>query len=229
MWKELWKALRGTDALAEMVADVDQMLQAGQWMFQQAAQALLRESDWAGMADELYGKDRSINEAEQRVREKILTHLSLGHQADLSACLVLMSVVKDAERIGDYCKNIFEVAKFYQRSFNHPEYFGTLEEVRQAVDGLFGQARTAFAEGKRGQARGVLEEASKARGRCDVIVRQLLGVQDAIGPDEAVAYVLLARCYKRVAAHLANIATSVVSPVPLLDYRGKVKDPDAEE
>jgi phosphate uptake regulator len=35
-----------------------------------------------------------------------------------------------------------------------------------------------------------------------------------------VAYVLLARHYKRVAAHLSNIATSVVSPVPLLDFPG---------
>jgi phosphate uptake regulator len=31
--------------------------------------------------------------------------------------------------------------------------------------------------------------------------------------------VLLARFYKRVAAHLGNIASSVVSPVPMIDYR----------
>ena len=30
---------------------------------------------------------------------------------DVPACLVLMSVVKDAERIGDYCKNVLDAAK----------------------------------------------------------------------------------------------------------------------
>ena len=28
----------------------------------------------------------------------------------MPACLVLISVVKDAERIGDYCKNLLEAA-----------------------------------------------------------------------------------------------------------------------
>ena len=70
----------------------------------------------------------------------------------------------------------------------------------------------------------VLDTASTARGRCDVVIRQLLSMHDKIAPDEAVAYVLLARFDKRVAAHLANVATSVVSPVPMIDYRGKMPD-----
>ena len=48
-----------------------------------------------------------------------------------------------------------------------------------------------------------------------------------LGADEAVAYVLLARFYKQVAAHLGNIASSVVSPVPLMDYGGTVPFEDA--
>jgi phosphate uptake regulator len=54
-------------------------------------------------------------------------------------------------------------------------------------------------------------------------------VHEQLAADEAVAYVLLSRFYKRVSAHLANIATSVVSPVPMLDYHGnitpEIKDP----
>ena len=113
MLKELLAALKGTDALSEMISRVGEMIEAGKWMFERAAEALAREADWETTADELYARDRQINEIEQNVRERIVTHLSLGHQADLSACLVLMSVVKDAERIGDYGKNIFEIGKFF--------------------------------------------------------------------------------------------------------------------
>jgi len=225
MLREIIKAFRGHDVLAELVERLGEMLEAGKWMFERASEALMRRTDWGGLAEELYARDRRINELEQGVRERIVTHLSLGNLPDLSGCLVLMSVVKDAERIGDYGKNIFEIARFYEREFTHPEYSVTLEDVRRSVLPLFDDARAAFGQADRELARATLESASKVRGRCDVVIRQLLTVHEQIAPDEAVAYVLLARFYKRVAAHLSNIATSVVSPVPMIDYRGKMPKP----
>jgi len=222
MLKEILTAIRGKDPLSQMIGQVAEMLAAGKWMFEQASEALMRSVRWADISETLYARDRQINEIEQKVRERIVTHLGVGHPADLSACLVLMSIVKDAERIGDYGKNIFEIARFYTREFTHPEYAVTLEDIRQKVLPLFDGATRAFVEMKRGVAGQVLDDASTARGRCDVVIRQLLTVHEQIAPDEAVAYVLLARFYKRVAAHLANIATSVVSPVPMIDYRGKM-------
>ena len=227
MLKEILKALRGADALTEMIGRVGQMLDAGKWMFEQATCALLREVEWGDMAEPLYARDREINEIEQKVRQRIIMHLSLGQVADLSACLVLMSVVKDAERIGDYGKNLFEIARFYRREFTRPEYAEQLEDIRRQVLPLFDSAKEAFVKPDRGVANIVLDKAGKARGRCDVIIRQLLSVHESIAPDEAVAYVLLGRFYKRVAAHLANIATSVVSPVPMIDYRGEMSKAEA--
>lgn len=221
MFKELINALRRKDVINELVGEVTQMLEIGQWMFERAAETLMTETDWDAMADELYSRDRRINEIEQRVRERIVTYLSITDRSDLTGCLVLMSVVKDAERIGDYCKNIFEVGRFYRRAFAHPEYASTLEDIRAHTGPLFERAKVALVEADRDLAYQVLDKAGKQRGRCDVVIRQLLQVHTQMAPDEAVAYVLLARFYKRVAAHLANIATSVVSPVPMIDYGGK--------
>jgi phosphate uptake regulator len=133
------------------------------------------------------------------------------------------------------------VGKFFRGAYAHPEYAETLERIRQDLVGpspaakegaaplpLFESAKNAFMDADRQLAQRTLEAASKIRGRCDVIIRQLLTVHEQLAPDEAVAYVLLARFYKRVAAHLANIATSVVSPVPMLDYGGK-KMPELED
>lgn len=223
MLKEILSALRGRDVLTEMITELGEMLQAGEWMFEQASEVLIREIDWAPVSKPLYAKDKQINELERNIRERIITHLTVGHQEDLSACLVLMSVVKDAERIGDYCKNLFEVARFYQREYTRKEYAEPLAEIRDCVKPLFTSARKAFTDAESSTAYAVLEEASTITKRCDQLIRQLLSVHDQIAPDEAVAYVLLARFYKRVAAHLANIATSVVSPVPMLDYHGKIE------
>jgi len=219
MLRELLNALRKTDPLGEMIAEVGQMLDTGRWMFEKSSEVLLRRAIWKDVADDLYRHDQEINHTEQRVREEIVTHLSMGHQADLCACLVLMSVVKDAERIGDYCKNIFEVGKLFDREYTCPQFSKPLEEVRGLVEPLFAKTARAFIEADRRQARNVLDTAGGLTRTCDVLIHQLLSTDTKMHADEAVAYVLLARFYKRVAAHLGNISSTVVSPVPLIDYR----------
>lgn len=216
---DVLRALKGSDPLDEMIDQFTRMLKDGKWMFEQASDALLTRTDPDALSDELYEKDRQINACEQNVREKIVTHLSLGHQADLSTCLILMSVAKDAERIGDYAKNIFEIGRFYRRDLVHPQFAPTLAEVRTDLVPMFDQVRQAFVDADGDTARGVLELAGRTTKKCDLLIRQLLGAHGTVDADEAVAYVLLARFYKRVAAHLGNIATSVVSPVSMLDYR----------
>ena len=218
MLREILNALRGKDALGEMFTEIGKMLQAGRWMFGQASEVLMRKVDWESICDSLYQRDRDINHIEQSVRQRILAHLSMGNQSDLAACLIIMSAIKDAERIGDYCKNLFEVGKFYRREYSHPQYARPLDDIRSAVDPLFEKTEKAFVQADRPLARKVIDTAGSLRQTCDLLVRQLLSSGDDLAPDEAVAYVLLARFYKRVAAHLGNIASGVVSPVPMLDY-----------
>jgi len=219
MFREIIKALRSTDALGEMINELAEMLRAGKWMFQKASEVLLRQADWRQATDELYARDRTINRTEQHIRERIITHLSVGHKEDIALCLVLMSVVKDAERIGDYCKNIFEIARFYTHEYSSPQFFQPLTDIREKVRPLFDQVEQAFVKADADQARNALMRVTAIHGACDTLVRQLLAMDGKMPPDEAVAYVLMARFYKRVVAHLGNIATGVVCPLPMLDYQ----------
>ena len=50
-------------------------------MFEQASIVLMRRTEWSDVADALYERDRTINRAEQEVRESIVTHLSVGNTA----------------------------------------------------------------------------------------------------------------------------------------------------
>ena len=219
MLQEILNALKGTDALGDMISELGQMLRAARWMFDKSSEVLMRRVDWQGLAKELYEHDRRINQIELTIREQVITHLSVGNEADLGACLILMSVVKDAERIGDYCKNIFEVGRFYQHDYTCRTFREPLEDIRTSLVPLFEHVEKAFLEADRPLARHVLDAAGSLTRSCDLLVRQLLSTGTELSADEAVAYVLLARFYKRVTAHLGNIASSVVSPVPLIDYR----------
>ena len=226
MLKEIIQAFRHKDVVRELSVQVGEMLEAGRWMFEQASDVLMRKADWHATCDALYARDRQINEIEQGIRERIVTHLSVGNQADLGACLVLMSVVKDAERIGDYCKNIFEVAKFFRGNYDHRVFSEPLEQIRTEVSAQFEPTKRAFIEDNEDLARGVLAKGGPLIRQCDLLIQQLLSLDDDFSPAEAVAYVLLARHFKRVASHLTNIATSVLSPIPLMDYKRLLLNPN---
>ena len=73
-----------------------------------------------------------------------------------------------------------------------------------------------FSENQAKNARGYIRELIKLQKRCDKIVDELLSGKKNV--ENCVAVVLLARYFKRIMAHLANIASSVVMPVNKLDY-----------
>ena len=226
MLKEIIRAFRHKDVIKELSVQVGDMLDAGAWMFGQAGTALAHEVDWNAICDPIYERDRQINRIEQSIREKIVTHLSVGNQSDMAPCLVLMNVVKDAERIGDYCKNIFEVAKFFRGNSDHRVFSEPLEQIRTEVSAQFEPTKRAFIEDNEDLARGVLAKGGPLIRQCDLLIQQLLSLDDDFSPAEAVAYVLLARHFKRVASHLTNIATSVLSPIPLMDYKRLLLNPN---
>jgi phosphate uptake regulator len=223
MFRELINAFRRRDLIKELFGKVAEMLDAGEWMFNQASLVLMRKTDWNQVADALYERDREVNRLEQDIRERIMTHLSLGNNSDLLPCLILISIVKDAERIGDYCKNLFEVGRFYTDAYQHPEFHEPLEEIRSQVCALFEPTRRSVLGPAPSQAEFVMAQEDRITGRCDTIIHQLLKMHGNFPADEAVAYVLLARHYKRVMAHLSNIASSAVSPLPRIDFRPQPK------
>jgi phosphate uptake regulator len=218
MLKQLLAAWRGRDALAQMFDDFDYMLDETHWMFQRAVEVFFSRVDWQGVQDPLYERDKKVNKAERRIRAHIVKHLTIQPGDNVAACLVLMSVVKDAERIGDYCKNIFEVGKFYTREFTAERYLEPLGKIRSQVEALFTRTKRAFIESDVDEAREVLKAFAAFSKECDRLIQDLLQQRDHVPTDEGVAYSLLARHMKRIGAHLANIATAVVSPVHRLDY-----------
>jgi phosphate uptake regulator len=87
------------------------MLDDAQWMFGYVHEAMIGREKSPSEREKFYMTDQSINRREQDIRGKILNHLVLNPCDAITECLTFMSVVKDAERLGDYCKNILEVVE----------------------------------------------------------------------------------------------------------------------
>ena len=225
MLKKLVAAWRGRNTLSLMLDQFDQMMAHDQWMFKQATSTYWRATEWEDVQEPLYARDKHVNELERAIRRGVVRHLVVHPGDDVVTCLIMMSVVKDAERIGDYCKNIFEVGKMFRYEYTAPKYAEPLKEIYKTVSELFDKTRQAFRESNTELAGAVIQTFDGLKGKCDLIVEQLLRQKDDMPTDEAVSYGMLCRHMKRIAAHLSNIASSVVAPVENLDFADERQAP----
>jgi phosphate uptake regulator len=112
---EKFKSLFAQHNLLEDAYDTTLVMLETDLKMYEAARHSLRESDNAELSVNVKQMDRMVNKYEREVRRNVLTHLTVAGTANLVPGLVLVSVVIDVERIGDYAKNVVELAQ------QHPE------------------------------------------------------------------------------------------------------------
>lgn len=218
MFRKLYSALTSDNALDKAFDDLTAMLEHSEWMFARANEVLYSTVPADEVRQPLYDRDQAINELERSIRRKVMRHLTVNPGHDVAVCLALMSVAKDAERIGDYCKNVFEVGVFYTEGFHIPRYQGPLDGMAEQMGQMFGMIISATRDSNEAKASQVLSMARGVRAQSDHLIEELFKNDQQAAFHEAVAYSLLTRHYRRVASHLANIATAVVGQLEDLDF-----------
>ena len=167
------------------------------------------------VADEMRRTDRQINVTEIEIRRELLVHISVHGAADAGEMLVFMNMIKDLERIGDYNKNIFDLALegvSFSGAEDLEQILGFRDELSSRI-ALMGEILDTRDEDR---ARAYIERGDQLRREFDGLVNELV---HATAPAlAAVPRALLYRFLKRVAAHCANVVTAVVMPVDRLDY-----------
>lgn len=216
MFKNISSFLKGSNFINVTVADFKQMLENAQAMYGKVSQTLIHGQANQNLKAEIYAIDKKINSLEKGIRKRIVEHLVMQPTVDVNTCLVLMSVVKDAERLGDYCKNLYEVTELLDKPLNKDTYSSLFDAMDGDLVTIFEEAKKAFIECDEEVAAHSWEQKAKIANRCDSIVEKL--AKSDLPTNEAVCFVLIARHFKRLASHLVNIATSVVLPVDKLDY-----------
>lgn len=169
--------------------------------------------------------DKEINVAQQQVRRALVMHASVNPTIDLADTLAYMSVVKDVERVGDYAKNLYDLAKF-GADFTAADDFDHLAAHRDRVAQLMEDAVTAFASRDGESAQKLINQADGFLDEYDDHVRAAF---NSAGPaSDAVARTLYFRFLKRITAHVMNLMTALVAPVDRLDYYDEAKEDRVE-
>lgn len=216
MFREFFQLWKKTGLLSEALEEVERMLIVAKDMFSFSLRVLM---DKEKEKEDIYKIDRELNKLQRNVRRKILEHLSINPQQDVTSCLVLITIVIDIERIGDYSKNLIELSHKYPQRLKG-KYIEKIREIERDIEELFDGTIDAFNNADIDLAKQVMERHARIAIRCEKIMEELIEDRK-ISPGVGIIYALLARYLKRVSAHLKNIASSVANPFHRLGYKPK--------
>ena len=129
-------------AMDEVHATLVQMLNDGHDIFVTASNALFGGGKSKATKKEVRSTDKEINEAQGEIRRTLMTHAAVN-LGDLPEVLQYASIVKDAERVGDYAKNVYDLVR-YGANFDGAPDEDELAEYRDAVAQLISEAAEIF-------------------------------------------------------------------------------------
>ena len=209
----LWK---GERFIKKVVEKFGEMLSDDEYLFARAWEVFMGQVAIDQIKQPFYDKDIAVNSREREIRRMLTEHLSLRPKHDVPGCLVMMSLIKDAERIGDYAKNIFEVGVMFRGATKGMKYLERLSSIQRKIADRFPQLREAFLESDENIAMKILKDYAPIKGECNRMLHDLFSEQ--LATDEAVATALLSRYLKRINSHMSNIASGIVYPLDQIDF-----------
>jgi len=219
MFKQIFEIFKSDSLYEQALGECHEMLAIDKTMLEASVKSL-RNSDSAEIDIDIYAMDKRINEFERDVRRKVMTHLAIGGKDDIGSGLVLVSVVIDIERIGDYTKNIYDLA------VNHPKKLegGVVEDRLQKIEKdslqLFEDSTEAFINQDIESARNLMGfYKEKISSQCDAITNDIItGKITDMDIGSASGIGLYARYLKRISAHSRNLISSIVNPFERIGY-----------
>lgn len=200
----------------EIEAQLDGMLADCIQMFELATNALFGVQTSEAVRDEVWALDKQVNRRERTVRRELLVRGAVRHaEMEQGLLFAYMSVAKDLERIGDYCKNIWDLTNIGV-NLGGQEDTESLRGEAIVIRELLEAGRTAFAAQDQKAVHELIPRLEMAAANHD---RLVFGLARSDSPgSQAVPRALYYRFLKRIVSHLENVLTSVVMPLDRIDY-----------
>ena len=138
----------------------------------------------------------------------------------MASGLNLIDIVVDAERIGDYCKNISDLSLLLDSELNCEPISDQIQKIEESVSLRFDKTLEAIEKQDELLAKKLLETYKKTvTDISDNIVDGIISNKIQINnPSQSASLVLYARYLKRIGAHLKNITTTIVNPYDKVGY-----------
>ena len=186
------------------------------------AKEVLRNTEHTELEFDISDEDIEVNKYQREVRKDVFNHLVLTDGEQLSSGLVLVSIVIDIERIGDFTKNIVEIAQSHPQRLHGGKFEDDLLRIEDAVDDNFKRTIDVFKTSDEVAARKLIKEYKWVPRVSDKILMSLVKQEDpSITSGSAAALALYFRALKRINAHLRNVTTSVVNPFHRIGFKPK--------
>ena len=188
------------------------------------ARESLRYMEDTEIGIDIYDKDLEVNRFEREVRREVFNHLAVSGPERLPSGLALVSIIIDIERIGDYTKNIVELALNHPGKLHGAKYEEDLQRVEAAVEENLAKTKSCFESCDEASALELLKKYDWVNPVCDERLMELVKEEDkSIRPGDAVSLALYFRWLKRINSHLRNVITSVVNPFDRIGFKPKKK------
>jgi phosphate transport system protein len=214
MFKWLSELFKGSGLIDESENIVAEMLDIAYNMFRYSMKIVIEK---AKEKENIYAIDKKLNALEIEVRKKILEHLSINPSQNITPSLVLVTIVVDIERLGDYSKNLIEVSHKYPKPLKG-KYIEQIKNLEEQVQVCFANTIKIYKEQDEQMGKEIMEKLSNLVDECQNLLETLIE-DDSLSSKEGIIYALLIRHLKRVSAHVRNVCSSIVNPFYRLGYK----------
>lgn len=221
----MFSIFRDADQMETAEEQLIAMLASCQDTFDLASGAVFGEMDVEEAGNQLGTIDHDLNKTERAIRREMLIHGTVrGAEVDHGLMLAYMAVAKDIERIGDYCKNIWNLAQMGVDLSKGDDVQETTSH-RKRVASLLRESLEAFRSQDTEKVHALIQGIDEDTTHYDTHIVEF--VNSDLPGREAAPRALWYRYLKRISAHLSNVLTSVVMPVDRIDFYKKSKAMDS--
>tara|TARA_B100000524_G_C23583063_1_gene346120 strand:- start:58 stop:690 length:633 start_codon:yes stop_codon:yes gene_type:complete len=204
------------ESLDSIDAKLSEMLTDSMRIYDLSMNCLLGDTNLDTVRDDLYSTDKKINELHRDVRREMIIHSAVNSRnLDIPLLLSYMTMSKDIERIGDYCKNLFEIAET-GNTFTQGDELDDYIELRNDIGKLIIYLQSCLNLEDESKVQDLITLGSSLSTNLDDKITALLENKEKV--QYPVATTLFFRYLKRIVSHIVNAATALIMPTDQIDY-----------
>jgi len=207
MFRALFSAHKKSILIKDAILEVQTMLEKVEEMFKASFDYLFFGKEYS---KDLFKEDIDINAGERIVRKLVFEHLTINPKQDLIPSLILISIIGDVERIGDYTKHLWGLRNF-TGEFKYTMNLDPIIKIKDQIIPLFSMTGEAFYNSDEEEGKKVMKKHRLLKKETDKIMEKIMLSKD-MSPLEAGVLSNTLIYLRRTSAHLSNIASSVANP-----------------
>ena len=220
MLRRIFQAFAGSEPLRQSASYFGEMLELVQGMVVEANAVYWGKVQSDRERADLERRDAQVNRLQRDTRREVIASLTADAPVDVPHGLLLMSLVKDIERLGDYAKNLASIPALThdnvaERVLPECEITSELRDISHSIMALAAESQRVYSDCNKQRAEELTIAGRANAQRCQELMRAIS--RSDFRSEIAVDLALAVRFYKRIQGHYLSLLSGVVMPLDQLD------------